>query len=257
LESYLDVRRVDQDFKQTGDAADVAWTIINNSQLQIEGGLGFTQGLSPVTFSISIDIKRGEGKYIFDVLNDIATQSPGFDWQINTIDRQFDIWTPRKNDVANVRLSYGNDEGAGNLKSYAMQIMGKYLKNDIMIRGEAAFSVAIDTTSRTTYGLRQHTENFMDAITVAQLNGRAELIRFLRKEPKFVPSVVCDGRDVNPYVPPAQIDYGDSVRVTIDDGPMQFDDFMRVIGWQLTLGKHDNETYVFYLNDMREVEEEI
>jgi hypothetical protein len=253
LDSYLDVRRVDENFKETGDAADVAWNLIQDTQALVNGNLGIVLGLSPTTFNVTVDVKKSEGKYIFDVIDDLSKSDPGFDWQIDSTTRAFDVWFPRKDFVSTVDLEYG-----GNVKKYAMQLMGKYLRNDVLIRGEDAYTGAVDGTSRTKYGLRHYVDTYMDAVTVPQLQARAQLIRSLRREPKKVPSVVVDGdSNANPYEDPNSINTGFRVNLKIKDGPMDFEDVFRVIGWQLTIGQHDKETFVYYLNDLREVEEVI
>jgi hypothetical protein len=252
LESYLDRRRVNADTTISGDVIGSMWDLIDASQLETGGDLNFVaSGTLPTGYSVTAKFLRREHRTIYDIIDDYAKQDPGFDWEILSSNRTFNAWAGARNDTAPGYLSFDGTNGSGNMKSYALQIMGKYMANDILIANQTTFKTSVGTASRSKYGLRQYGETMSDTPT-ALLQTRASRVRLLRQSPKLVPSVVTDGQEFNPFL--VHVWMGDSIKVTIDDPPIFYDQTMRCIGFQCSVNKHGYETFVIYLNDLREVD---
>lgn len=252
LESYLDRRRINVDTTISGPVIGSMWDLIDQSQGETDGDLAFlASGSLPGGYSVTAKFLRREGRGIYDVIGDYAKQDPGFDWEILSSTRTFNAWAVARNDTAPGALSFDGSNGSGNMKSYALQIMGKYLANDILVANQTTFKTSVGTTSRTKYGLRQFAETSSEMPT-ALLQTRASRLRLLRQSPKLVPSVVTDGQEFNPFL--VHVWMGDSINVTIDDPPVFYDQTMRCIGFQCSVNKHGYETFVIYLNDLREVD---
>lgn len=244
LESYFDMRRISASKAFNASRALVAWNLIAQSQAETNGNLYITSNTLPSTPAIAISYDGLDGKVISEAIDDLAKEL-GFDWVIRP-DRKFTVVYPRAQTQSNIQLNY-----PGNMTSYSIQITGKFVQNDILVKGsDKVFNRVADTTSRTTYGLRQSTMTDTSLTTLAQVVAYCNQAIALHKKPKFYPQVQATAELVNPYN--GDLWYGSIVKTTINDGWSQFNQNMIVNGWQLTIGKQFNESYSFYLNDLRE-----
>ena len=248
LESYLDVRRVDDDIDWTREQGQACWDLISDSQAKVQGELYLTKGTVQAGPTRTFVIRRAEGKYISDVIGDIADLSDGFDWKIQHSDRKFRVWYPAKQDVSLARLEY-----SGAIRHYAVQLMGKYARNVILVQGpKNIIESAIDTAARVEYGRRDYVDAFKDAVNRAEVTERAELVRKLRKKAKMVPNLSVPGDKVNAF--DGELTWGQKVKVVIKDGPLDIDEEMRCIGFQFTIGNQGQESFNYYMNDLTELE---
>lgn len=251
LESYLDHRRIDWDYNVKMAGADIAWDMINQTQALTDGQLYITRGTVPTTPTVSLTHTRAEGAMIFDEIDKLAQSDEGFDWEINPATRAFNAWSPRKDTFAKAGMWFDKDNGGGNLKSYSLQIIGEYSANDVLVSKDDKFATAISGTNRPIYGLMQYSAQDSNAATVNALSMKAQYIRNLRQTPKLVPGVVCDGARYNPF--DGDCWFGDRVPLYISDGSVYYNQDMRCAGIQATVDKNGGETFVVYLNDLREV----
>lgn len=252
LESYFEHRRIDWDYNVQMQGGLLAWDLMEDSQAQTNGQLYITKGTVPTTEVVAMTTTRAAGDIIFGVVSKLAESDNGFDWEINSATREFNVWSPRRDTFARSGLWFDKDRGSVNVKSYSLQIMGSYLANDVLISNNEKYGTASSPASQAIYGLRQYKDTNNDAQTVFQLTMDAQYTRNLRMQPKLVPGVVVDGNVVNPFE--GDIWYGDRTPVFIRDGSVYFNKDMRCIGFQATISKHGSETFVIYLNDLREVD---
>lgn len=248
LESYWDVRRVDWDVKVNAEQSAFMWGLMEDSQALTDGELYITEGTLEAGTFRDFAIRRDEGKYISDVIKDTAKLNNGFDWKIDSATREFNTWYPYKNDAWTGRLEFGK-----NIKSYALQFMGKWEANDILAQGPKELTAtAIDVAQRGTYGLRQVTVSYKDAPNKTALEHFASKTRKARDRGKVVPSISVRGDLTNPFS--GGLTWGQTVHVLIKDGAIDFDEVYRCVGFQYTIGRQDNETIVYYLNNLDEIE---
>lgn len=247
VSSYLQRRRVMSDQIVTAGKAQIAWSLIQHTQAQTDGSLGIIQGSLTSTPSIAYQLRATEGQYVWDAINDIVEMAESFDWDISP-DRVFNTYA-RTIAPSNARLEYG-----GSVTSYGIQTMGKWAANDIYIKGNntARSQITVDTAKRTEYGLRQWTDSKTAIKLQSDLNSYAEYQLLRRRDTRYVPNITCRSDAANPFK--GDIGVGQTSRVLIDDGWVQIDQDMLVTGFQLTVGKNGNETFGFYMNDMRELE---
>ena len=250
LMSYFDRRRINADVTYTGTYGATAWSIIAASQAETDGALGITLGTqvpggSP---SATFAYTKNEGTYILDAITDLSDNTDGFDWEI-TPGRVAHFYYPRIQSQSNVRLEYG-----GNVTNYSVQVMGKYEANDILIKGpeKSVSQPAIDTAMRSLYGLRQYVGSLTDAKTQTILDAYGAKQLADRRAAREVPQVGVKSLLVNPF--DGDINYGQIAQVIIQDGWVDFNAQMRNIGFQVSIGKSGEETFVLYMSDLREVE---
>lgn len=248
LEDYLDVRLIRDVSYTTIDQVNIAWDLINDSQAYTDGGLGLTSGLLFTGITRSVDYKTYDNKYILEAIQDMAEMEDGFDFWIAPSSRQFHAIYPRPANDRSLHLVYPQ-----HISSYAVTYYGKYLRNRVVVQGpDPAYVVAVDTSSLSTYGLREYADALKDAPTANSLTEYTGHLRDIRKDVKGYPTLVLRGQYLNIF-DPFTITYGDKVKVTIQDGYVQIDAQYRYKGAQITVNKSGDETIVMYTSDLREL----
>lgn len=251
IDAYLYTRRIDADIKYTGTFGSTAWSLVTATQALTDGNLYVTQGTLVAGGSPSgtVTYTKAEGKYIYDAIDDLAGGDLGFDWEI-TANRVLNQYYPRIQTNARTRLEYG-----ANVSSYSLQVMGQYEANNIIVKGpdNTLSTTVVDTAKRNEYGLSHYVGSNTGLKSVTLLNAYADQILKLRRDARIIPQVSIRASTINPF--DGDLSYGQLVTLVIDDGWAQFNQTMRVGGFQVTVGKHFEETFVLYLNDLREVEE--
>jgi len=253
LEDYLDVRLCDDIVYTLTDQSNIAWGLIDRSQTDAITGttgstLGFTKGTVGLGRTRTMEFRKYDNKYILEAINDMSELEDGFDWWIDPVNRQFRTSYPRLQVDRKLTLAY-----RANVRGYAVQYMGKYMRNVIRVQGaEPATVTATNPASITKYGRREYGDSFKDAATATELTAYAGYVRDLRYEPKRYPTITVDIAEVNIF-DPTILSMGDQVKVIIDDGYVQFNELLRYKGCQVTVGKGGKETAVVYMEDLREL----
>jgi hypothetical protein len=181
-------------------------------------------------------------------MDDLSGGDAGFDWEI-TANRVFNEYYPRLSGDARIRLEYG-----GNVSGYSVQVMGQYEANVVAVKGPNGIMspTLVDTAKRTEYGLSHYVGSNTQLMSKTLMVGYVDMLLKQRRDARIVPQVSIRSSLVNPFE--GDITYGQVAPLVIDDGWTQFNEPMRLSGFQLTVGKHSEETFVLYLNDLREVE---
>ena len=248
LEDYLDRRLVRDASYVTTDQVNIAWDLINDSQGYTSGGLGIVSGTLATGITRSIEYKTYDNKYILEAIQDFSEMEDGFDFWIDPSTRAFNAIYPRPQTNRNLHLVYPQ-----HISSYAITYYGKYLANRVVVQGpDPAYVVATDTTSLATYGLREYADALKDAATENDLTAYTGHIRDLRKDVKGYPTLVLRGQYLNIFDSNV-IQFGDMIKVTIQDGYVQIDTLLRYKGAQVTVNKNGDETIVLYTQDDREL----
>lgn len=250
IESYLDLRLVGLTGKVTAPRSDLGWSLINHTQSLVGGNLGITRGTAiPSSSSVARSITWKPYENLMKMHEDIAGGVRGFDWEI-TPDRKYHQYEKIRRS-SNVRIEYG-----GNIRNYSIGYDGKYARNWFIVTGKenAASQVLINANSRDKYGLRQYTENYSSISSKASLEAMNLTNYTERNEIKITPQVSILINKLSPF--DGDIRPLEMAHVIIDNGWDNVDQEMRCVGFQLTVGKHFEETYVLYFNDDREIEDE-
>lgn len=249
LESYLQVRRNDQDLRYSAQGGHlIMWDLINRAQTGTDAALGFVQGTLQAAPNRTISYLKNDTKMFDELTNDLAADTDtGFDWEIDHL-RRLQIYYPRPSSVSKARLEWG-----GVVTGYSVQVQGLYEANNIVVKGDEKImsTVVVDTAKRAEYGLRQYTEQNSGMKTVAAANDYASRLLRLRRDVRETPQVALRSPVVNPF--DGDIYMGQTAPVIIDDGWTQFNEIMRCDGFQFTIGKHGSEIIVLYMTDLREV----
>lgn len=247
IESYLEMRRVPEDVSYTGARQATAWDLISRTQALTDGSLGITQGTLQVAPNLAIAWLKNDGDYLIDCMDTLAGGAQGFDWEID-VNRALQIYYPRPSVASRARLEYPT-----NVLRYSVQMLGKFEANDVLIKGkdDLRSQPVIDTAKRSEFGLRQLTVSATDLDTQAQVNDFGSRYLNLRRDIREIPQVTLKTELVNPFA--GDIWFGQTAPVVINDGWTQYNQTMRLNGFQLSVGKNGNETFVLYMSDLREV----
>ena len=251
VSSYLGHRNVVVATKFTKKRyAAAVWKLIQDTQARSYGDLGITLGQDALTNPTgTFSYAAKSGKTILQSIQDLADGTNGFDWDINPA-RQLMMYYPRIQTPCTLTLEYG-----GNIKNYSVQGMGAYVANEVFARSgsKVVSSTYSDPTSQAFFGLRQYAVSSSSVKSKTKLDALARGTLNLRKNPRLIPQLTMDSELINPFE--GDIGYGYLVNTVINDGWVQFNGTMRCSGFQLTIGKHGDETFVLYINDTREIED--
>lgn len=249
LLDYFDVLRIDAYVRYAAmDQFDIVADLIATAQAQTDGDYGIISSLGQSGIVINREYKDTEGKYVLEAIQDIAAEDTGFDFWVSPTTRRFEAAYPRLSRNIGLRLEYPNA-----IRTYSVNYFGKWHRNDVLVLGPYnRVSRAISTDARAYYKLRQLTESYTDAPDPTALAARASYIRDLRTAPKVSPIISLESSYLNVF-DPATIRMGDMITTVIDDGYVQVNELLRLIGFQVTVGRQGQESVVLYFNDNREV----
>ena len=250
ISSYLKQRIIASDTKFTKKRfAYGLWKLIQDAQALSNGSLGITLGQDASTPTGSFSFTRKSNTTLLKAADKLSAGNTGFDWCINA-ERRLMMYYPRIQVQSNIRLEYG-----GNIKSYSVRDIGTQVANEVFVVGAKKFvsSTYTDATSIGIFGRRQYAKQDSSLKSKSKVDSTAKTILALRKNPRLIPQIVINAEIANPFED--GITYGNLVYTNIDDGWVQFDGLMRCSGFQLSIGKHGNESFVLYINDTREIED--
>jgi hypothetical protein len=249
FEDYLDVRRIDFNTQAvTKDQVYHAWDLIADTQARPDGALGITAGILQTGVSRTRTWSIYDAKMILEAIQDMNAEEDGFDFYITPWDRKFNAFYPRPQRNVGLELTYPTS-----IRSYSVNIMGKWLRNDVLIQGPTPlYEIAVDTASRAMYGLREFSDAYKDATNISQIASRAGKTRDDRRRPKYNYQVSINTDEIDIY-DPSILQFGDIVKMTIKDGYVNISESYRYVGHQVSVSKQGSESVVLYMNDLREV----
>jgi len=221
------------------------------------GGVGFT--VTPTTsavtaYKITATYNRTQLLNYLDIIDDWAALSSSGAVEYYMIDgNQMHVLTTGAvgevlSPVAPARLEYG-----GALTSYSFTVQAENLANYYFTTDQdnKLFSSASDAPSIAAYGRAYQMAEAQDhVLTQAQLDALSATRVKAAKTPRLIPQMVLR---TNLLVPRRDFYYGSLLDVYINDGWTQYDQQVRVVGWQLTVGRSNRATVVIYANDLNEV----
>lgn len=221
----------------TTDAGTIAWTLIDESQNEVNGDLGITQG----TIQSSVNrTKSYERKNIAEAIIELADNDYGFDFEI-TPDKVFNVYYPFKGTTRdNVVFRYpGNCEEMEVLKD-GWDMVNHELGLGRHWGGQEIYYVVDDATSQGTYGRREKIASYKDVEIQAFLNDMVtEDVAWNKDINKIIKfkSFIDDKSDLYMY------ELGDSVRVIADI----FDINENLFVYERAVEIDDNDTAVVSL----------
>jgi len=87
------------------DQAQIAWTLIDESQSETNGDWGITEGVG-ATSGQTRDRTYAPGKSLLDAISELGKVNNGFEWQISPL-LELDRWFPRRGSTVPVVLDHG------------------------------------------------------------------------------------------------------------------------------------------------------
>lgn len=266
ITSYLDNRTIDEDLTFTGfyNPWDIARSLITYTQGLADGNLYVALGTLPsnLAYSFTGTYYGYEQRKLAETIDELATQRGyfgtgeiyGFDYRIEPDTRTFEAWLGKRGQARDIILQYGPEKGA--IQKYSFQIFGKTVVTSATGQGPGEgenmiLSRWIDITARQKYGLHQKPFAAKSAVNASQVSAQTRDYLLDNRTPKRYPQFSLRGEHLDMF--DGSFDMGDTCRVIIDDSYIQFDKWIRTIGFGLTIGSEDQETVVLYTEDDNEV----
>lgn len=208
IDRYVTKTYIEQ---QMYDATEIAWDLINETQLQTNGDMGMTQGLTTTTVVRERTYERQNVKDAIVNLTKLVTGNFDFDF---SVDREFNVYS-----------SIGSDRSAelefiypGNIKEVSVPRNGVSLFNKIYGIGsgfgeEALVSTQGDNDSQLNYGVHERIALYNSVVLQDTLDQNTAGDLNLRKGLLEIPQMTVNGEDfdLNSY------GIGDRVTVRIED----------------------------------------
>lgn len=220
------------------DVGDIAWSLIDNSQLQPYGDIGVTRGLHPTIALANHELNQITVK---DALNMLAnSESRGFDMDF-TYDKIFNIYEYMGSDLPGVLFEY-----PGNIRTIRAPYDATRIANDVVVIGSgtgssASLGTATDTESQSIYGLRQKIMTMSNQDdSLGNLTEVANTYKAAWSKPFEITELEING-NAAPFV--GSYDIGDRIRVSIRsykwfDG---YDGMSRIEKYSVDIDDDDNE----------------
>jgi hypothetical protein len=225
----------------TTDAGTIAWTLIDESQDEVNGDLGITQG----TLQASLNrTKSYEKKNIAEAIVELADNDYGFDFEITT-DKVFNVYYPMKGTVRDeVVFRYPGNCLSFDCLENGLDVVNHELGLGRHWGGQEIYYVVDDVTSQAAYGRREKIDSYKDVEIQAFLNDMVtEDIAWnkdIHQVVKFK-SFIDDKSDLYMY------ELGDTVRVVADD--FNVNEQLFVYERQVAIDEGDTATVTLTLGD--------
>jgi hypothetical protein len=205
----------------TDDSADIAWDLIDTTQLDDEGDLGITRGTHPTTKDRQRTLRHDNVRDVLVGMSRLKV-ADGYDMDINN-QLQFNIYYPTKGTLRpeivfndfNI-ISWSSDRPLTAKLANRVHVLGA---------GTGAGLTAAtrnDTTQRATWGLLTGTLSEKGVSDSGELNDRGD--RFLEKNNVPTDTIAITCRDVSPDI--STYDLGDTVTCELSE--IDFKEEMRV-----------------------------
>ena len=241
-------REMSEDFyKFSAEQRNIAWELIAYTQAQTGGGLGITRESSAGSaVQRTLAICAEERQNIAEAIEDLAAADDGFDFEVGP-DKVWRTWAPQRG--TDLSDTVGLD-GRTTITDLAYTIDATAVENDIAGIGEKGdcepitFERAIDTDSRTLFGLMQGTISRSDIKQDDDLIAALTAQRLvLQRTPRKQPTVrMFQGLSGGPSPLTADFDLGDVISVSASWGYATFADRFRVMGYSVAFDRLGYET---------------
>lgn len=246
--SYLAKRTVQSDRVFTAEApANIIADLITYVNAQRATNIG--SFVATVNASVMSQTWKGvDSDTILDIITNLLTMLDGTDIFSRSVvgGHTINIYGGKLNPTVSPRAwEYG-----GVLKQFTLQVDASTITNDYKFYGSnGLFGAASNPTKQAEYdALYSTADRNSDLVNQAALTASATTNLQGLVDPSQLPTIV-----VKDKFPQVDFDFGDQFTIAINDGWAQYNDLIRIVGWQYTIGQQDNVTTNIYTNDTSEV----
>lgn len=226
------------------DQAEIAWTLIAQTQSHLAGDLGISKGVGFPGASVVRDRTYMAGDSIGERIQELSEVVDGFDWDITPVSPSalhLDVWFPQRGGNKGVVLELGG------LVSKANRDVdpGEYA-NAIRVTGDDGAAAPPTPVERDVIDPDTRPEGRWDAVfgestiqTQAALNARAD---WLREESQVIRPAYSLTLKAGGWGGPGHIWLGDTVQVVINSGRLAVNTALRVYELQFDISADGGET---------------
>jgi len=187
--------------------------------------------------------------FILDLIDATSTSTDGVDFFFRTVGAShvLQLYGGKIKPAAALSntLEYG-----GNMDGYSVQYNAQAIGNDYDIaNSNNVIGNAVDAANQTAYdALYQIIERGSHLSNLTALNNSATSQVKATATTKIIPALVS-----RVLTPIKDFDFGSQFTVIINDEYVQYNNLIRVVGWQNTISQGDKLTTVIYTKDTAEV----
>ena len=226
------------------DAGLIAWTLIDESQVIVNGDFGITQGTLTATQNRD---RTYNNKNIAEAIIELSNVINGFDFEINNskvfnvyptigIDRSADIVLEYGTNVTSVRIT----------EDFSHPVNKAIVLGDSGVPADPLRVEREDVPSEVLYKIREDLDNEMSVIETGTLEAKGDSI--LRKY--GLPLIKVSMGIVRSTTPTIDdFSLGDLIRFKIKTGIYNLDDIFRIFEWQVNYNTDNTETLSLVLGD--------
>ena len=225
------------------DAGVIVSNLLDVAHAQ-DPALPITFGTNELTQHRTITYQRGQS--IGQAIIDLTELEAGFDWEIDPVTLELNIFAKRGQDRKNCKWTYIDDgiSKKGNLQDVVELLDGSVLVNDIRPQGKFGYGSAIDVVSQATYGVFQENPSLSNVVDNNILDAYANAEIVYRSNPR-VTYTLSPKSNSDSEVPKLFVDFdiGDTTYLTARKDYMNVaDQAERIFGVSLAIADNGSMT---------------
>jgi hypothetical protein len=221
---------------------DIAWNLIDTAQQKPGADLGITEG-SAIGGTSLTTITFESGMSVFEAINTLQEAEPGFDWDILT-DSTFQLWDSRGT-AAGVIIDYG-----GLATGVEIQFEPTNYANAVRVSGGTATTSVV--AAGTAFGPEGRWESQAGFGQIQDQDILQEAADKLLADSSEIKSAIgltlTDGEGAPRWGGPSNIFLGDTCRMVIKSGRIQYNDLVRVQEIDCAIGDSGEEAVTLTLD---------
>lgn len=225
----------------TTDAGTIAWTLINESQTEVNGSFGITMGIIQTSLNRT---KKYERANIADSIRELANNDYGFDFEI-TPSKVFNVFYPLKGTIKdNVVFRYPGNCSYMESTENGWDVVNHELGLGRNWGGQETYYVVDDVTSELAYKRREKIASYKDVEVQSFLN---DMVTEDVSWNKDINKVVKFKSFIDSKTELYMYELGDSVRVVSD--PLGLNESLFVYEREIHIDDSDQVTVNLTLGD--------
>ena len=225
----------------------IAWDLIQFTQAKTGGDLGITKGTTNTGVKRDIKYPAWERVKIFDAITELSALADGFDFDIDAT-RTFKTYYPNKGKTKlDLVMEFGK-----NIFGFSYVDAANTLSNEISALGAGdgpnmCIATAVDTSSRSTYGLLEEAASFSSTKHFSILQNKADALLRLYKAPRWQPQLSLHIGEDFPY---DAMEVGDTVPLKIDYGYVDIDQNFRIMNIEFQVSNEGREAVTVHFDSV-------
>lgn len=241
---HIDVNRSYSSIEQQA----IAWDLINWTQGKTNGNMGITRWGSEVSSGVTrnVTFKFWERRKILDVISEMSALDNGFDFFIDP-NKVWKVKSPSWGVTqTNIVFEYGKNVSGVSYQHFADNVANVITGLGAGDGNDTCISEVTDSSSETTYGLREDSISYSDIKQFANLTAKANEELRIRKTPRWQPEVAAI---LDQEFDWTAFDVGDTCLLRVNFGYLNINQNFRIISKVVAITNEGRETCTVFFDD--------